>query len=93
MSCGITWYGDWSGRGEGKFGVIGVGGIFSIFIFTILGELSAILMAFVIFPNTSASSVITSICLSPMFGKCVAGAGYFRAWISSFAAIILFSTK
>ena len=68
----------------------GVGVMFSISMFTVLGELSDILVAFVIFPNTSASSVSDFICSSPMFGKGVAGSGCFRAWISSFTAIIVF---
>ena len=58
-----------------------------------LGELSAVAVVFVIFPNILTSSMRATIFSSPMFEKVVAGAGCFRAWIRSFAAIVAFSAE
>ena len=56
--------------------MIGVGGVCST-IFALLVALSTISVAFVIFSNILASSLSAAICSSSMFGKGVAGAGYF----------------
>ena len=93
ISCGIVWYGALPGLGEGECCVTNVGGILPIATFTVLGELSAIAVAFIIFPNKLASSISGTICLSPMFGKGVAGGGCFKAWIGLFATIVAFSTE
>ena len=90
MSYESTWYGTLPGLG-GEFCVTGIGCILSIATFIVLGALSAVVMAFVIFPNMLANSMSASICSSPMFEKGVASAGCFNTLISSFAAIVVLS--